>query len=63
MPDPKREDFEDPAFTQVEEDVWVCNDCGAHAGSPRDIKHYPSCQPGESAYWEDFYARQEEDKD
>lgn len=59
----KREDFTKRKFTQVDDSIWVCNDCGAHAGSPRDIKHYDSCKPGECEYWKEFYSRADEDMD
>ena len=36
-------------------DIWSCNDCGAHAGSSKDIKHHATCSPAESKKWEEFY--------
>jgi hypothetical protein len=38
--------------------VVVCNDCGAFApgADAAAVVHCASCTPGESAYWEDFYA-------
>jgi len=42
-------------YTHVMDRVWQCDDCGAHAGSPRDIKHHTTCQAGESKKWEEFY--------
>ena len=42
-------------YTQVTDRVWQCNDCGAHAGSPRDVKHHGTCKPGESKKWEEIY--------
>ena len=36
-------------------DVWQCNDCGAHADKPVNVKHHKTCQPGESAKWQKFY--------
>ena len=52
-------------YTQVEApgdfegavEIWQCNDCGAHADKIKNIKHYDSCTPGESKYWEEFYAK------
>jgi len=36
--------------------VYSCNNCGAHSlESPKDIKHYARCKPGESKRWEKFY--------
>ena len=36
-------------------DIYQCNNCGAHADRAADIKHYPTCKPGESKKWEKFY--------
>lgn len=38
------------------QDVWVCNDCGAHEQRPEAIKHHKSCQPGDSEKWKQYYA-------
>jgi hypothetical protein len=36
--------------------VYSCTNCGAHSlESPKDIKHYTGCKPGESKRWEKFY--------
>ncbi len=35
--------------------VWSCNDCGAHANKPKNVKHHNSCNPGESAKWQKYY--------
>jgi len=35
--------------------VFSCNDCGAHGEDPREIEHHPTCTPGDSKKWEDFY--------
>jgi hypothetical protein len=59
------------SYTQVEspddyegaEEIWSCNDCGAHAGTKEGIVHHKSCQPGESARWKEFYSQQPEDED
>ena len=42
-------------FTEVDRDIWVCDDCGAYAKSVEDISHFDSCRPGESEYWEKHY--------
>lgn len=39
----------------------VCDDCGAFAETPEDVKHYPSCKPGDSEKWEKYYNEQEEE--
>jgi len=54
-------------YTQVEHPddyegagtIWSCNDCGAHANKPENVKHHDSCKPGESKKWEDYYSREE----
>ena len=46
--------------TRVEDDVCVCNNCGAHASSEKEIKHYKTCSPGESKKWEKFYSQNTE---
>jgi rubrerythrin len=40
-------------------DVWVCNDCGAHADKSENVRHHPTCTPGESARWQKFYEEAE----
>ena len=45
------------------EDHWACNDCGAHAAKQKDIKHHPTCVPGESEMWEEFYTKANEDEE
>ncbi len=43
---------------------YNCNNCGAHAEDPKDIKHHSSCKKGESKYWLDFYNKaNQEDED
>ena len=44
--------------TQVLEDVYVCDDCGAHAENSASIKHHKTCKPGEAQYWENFYTEE-----
>jgi len=41
------------------EDVYSCNDCGAHADKPENVKHHDTCKPGESKKWEEYYSREE----
>jgi len=47
-------------FTWVSDDVCVCNNCGAHADSPKNIVCYKSCKKDKSKFWEQYY--NEEDK-
>jgi hypothetical protein len=42
-------------ITWIEDDVCVCNNCGAHADSPENIKHFDTCQAGDAEKWEKFY--------
>lgn len=43
-----------------EEDVYVCDNCGAFASPEKTIIHHASCQEGEGKYWEEFYDGGEE---
>ena len=50
-------------ITHIEEiGVYICNDCGAHARSMDNLRHYPTCKPGESKKWADFYAKANEEE-
>jgi hypothetical protein len=59
------------SYTQVESpgdfegamEIWCCNSCGAHGPSKEEIKHFQSCQSGESEKWEEFYSRQDDEQD
>lgn len=45
------------SFTNVIDDTWQCNDCGAHAeGNSGLIEHFETCCPGDSEKWEKHYA-------
>jgi hypothetical protein len=56
-------------YTQVEDvndfegaqEFWSCNDCGAHADKPENVKHHDSCTPGESKKWEKFYGENQDE--
>lgn len=48
-------------YTWVEEDICVCNNCGAYASSEKLVKHYKTCRPGESKHWEKFYEENPEE--
>ena len=44
-------------YTNIYENIWVCNDCGAHAEDDvKSVRHYESCESGSSAKWEKFYS-------
>ena len=43
--------------------MFICDDCGAHADHPSLIKHHESCNPGESAYWQEYYDQLDEPTD
>lgn len=38
-----------------EEEVYVCNNCGAFASSITKINHFRNCKPGNSVHWEKVY--------
>lgn len=40
-------------------DIWQCNDCGAHADTVQEIKHYTACLPGELKKWQNFYEKED----
>lgn len=40
----------------------TCNNCGASAPTPEEIKHHPTCTPGESKKWQDFYEKAYEEE-
>jgi hypothetical protein len=49
------------SWTRVEGDIYVCDDCGAHAKhTPDAIIHHTTCTPGESKKWEKFYKENNE---
>lgn len=50
------------ALPLVDYDVYTCNDCGAHANTAKDIKHHPTCKPGESEKWEAYYTKANEEE-
>ena len=43
-------------------DVFTCNDCGTHANTVKDIKHHPTCKPGDSEKWEAYYTKVNEEE-
>lgn len=52
------------SYTRVFADIWQCDDCGAHAeGGSQMITHYPTCVPGTSKRWEDFYSKANEEEE
>ena len=42
---------------------YTCDNCGATADAPHDIKHHPTCTPGESKFWQDFYEKANEEEE
>ncbi len=38
--------------------VYVCDDCGASAEFEDEIKHHPTCEPGECERWARFYEKE-----
>jgi hypothetical protein len=53
---------ESTEVTWVEDDICVCNNCGAFAGTPQKISHHKTCQPGEAKRWEAFYSEANEEE-
>lgn len=47
-------------YTWIEDDVCVCDNCGAHASSEKEVKHHKTCRPGESKRWEKVYGEKGE---
>lgn len=44
------------SYTRIVDNIWQCNDCGAYAdGGVACVKHHPTCIPGESEKWIEFY--------
>lgn len=42
---------------------FICNDCGASSLLRETVRHHPTCQPGESRRWEEYYAELNDDDD
>lgn len=38
-------------YTFIDEDIYQCNDCGAYADKPENIKHHITCIPGDCERW------------
>ena len=47
-------------YTWVEDDICVCNDCGAFASSEKKVKHHETCRAGECRRWEKVYSQEKE---
>lgn len=45
-------------YTWVEDDICVCNDCGAYSSSEKTVNHHKTCVAGESKKWEKFYSEE-----
>ncbi len=43
-------------ITWVDKNICVCNNCGGYSDKEATIKHYKTCQKGESEKWEEFYS-------
>lgn len=39
----------------TDSNIYVCVDCGAYADSPEGVRHFATCQLGESEKWRRFY--------
>ena len=51
----------DDEYTWVEDDICVCDNCGAYAPSKKEVKHHKTCRPGESKRWEKIYSQEEDE--
>lgn len=55
------------SYTQVDDDIIQCDDCGAFSYSKETVVHHKTCKPGESEHWEklmsDFYDEDCDDSD
>ena len=50
--------------TYIEEaEIYQCNDCGAYHANEKSIKHYVTCNPGESKRWELVYESDYDERD
>lgn len=47
--------------TWVDDNICVCDNCGAFADSEEKIEHYKDCKPGESKRWQKYYSETEEE--
>ncbi len=45
-------------YTHIEDVGYVCDDCGAWGEVKDEIVHYPSCEPGCSARWQQMYSEE-----
>ena len=42
-------------ITKIDDDIFQCEDCGAHAETAEKIVHYNGCEPGSSEKWQRYY--------
>lgn len=45
----------------VEDWIVQCNNCGAHAPKGSPVVHHGTCRPGEAKFWEEFYAKENQE--
>ena len=56
-------------YTQVEapgdfegaREIHSCNNCGAYADKPENVKHHETCTPGEAKKWEKYYEENQDE--
>ncbi len=60
---PQPDNIQPHSYTFIEDVGYICNDCGAHAEHEDEVVHYPSCSPGMSARWQQYYAEEPPDDD
>lgn len=56
MTQPNEPTIQPHTYTPIEGVGYVCNDCGAHGEVQDEIVHYPTCVPGESDRWQQWYS-------
>lgn len=47
---------------KIDEGVFQCLDCGAHAKTAEQVVHHPTCEPGDARRWENFYEKANEEE-
>lgn len=63
MTQPNEPTIQPHTYTHIEGVGYVCNDCGAHGEVQDEIVHYPTCNPGESDRWQQWYSESEDADD
>ena len=54
-------DFTHISESEIDLDIWQCINCGAHAETAKQVKHYETCKPGECDKWTEQYSKEEQE--